>query len=902
MRFLPLFRVLCLSFFCLSLGLSSQAQDYEVFQDKNGFYGLRQGKKTLLKAQYLMLEPIDQEGFGNHRIVACLAKDKKAKFIDIQYNSFQAPLGWIRGSENPSCQCGIWDLSSKKWLLPAEYKLLVTKQVAGYPLVFAGQQLDIPIEQGKVFKLQDQGPALDLKIPAAFVLPSNENQYFETRDSQDLARLHSLDAQGQVFTLPLPPAQSFLHLNPQLILAYHQGQAELYNPQGQKQLPQALQAEQIQMIHTEEQGFVALLGTSPQGSLVFTPKDNQIQTFPQALRFTPLHNQTNPNWRHFLLEGRQYLALLSFDLSQTTLQTHHFRCPPKTDLAQSGRTLVEDLDGQNHFTFALQTPQGILYYLPETKQLSFLIQNFQENQFRRLDLNSSLLWLGFQTPDNQTYFQCLPKLPSQDWTTTPPQTPILLDSLRQFTPRYAGQGGQYLIQTKQNTYGLWQAKTQTWVLQPEYRHIRHNEVYRYQNLPPQPLGETLNDTLYLQDKQGQWWLQIKQQAAQKIPPLSQALPLRWSLDLQAQATFRHQILYHQGRLYLGVRSQNKSKQGWYEIQAQNGQILYHHHNKNNKYDQSVSGLAIANHTLFWGSRDSTLNAFDLKTRKLRWQYKTQALAEISPNLADLNQDQFPDAVFVLRQPAQVIALNGKTGQILWQHLDNNPQVYHMAPALSLDLNQDQTPDFVLGSASNQGSIYALDGQNGQELWSIFPGSGTHTSPQLSYWNQDGQAYILALPSYGPALIISPEGHQVHSIYTPIGNFSSPLQWGDSLLLTTQAWDKQGGFALIRSLEEEILEQGGQKQLRNPLYSLATEPITAAPLLATLNGQQELAWLFTEAGLCYGLNQQGQIKALFTFEHGTETTPLLVDVDGDGLQELFILSNDGQLRCYQQSRP
>jgi len=106
-----------------------------------------------------------------------------------------------------------------------------------------------------------------------------------------------------------------------------------------------------------------------------------------------------------------------------------------------------------------------------------------------------------------------------------------------------------------------------------------------------------------------------------------------------------------------------------------------------------------------------------KTELLWGNPLDQIGSQSSPKAIDINQDGVLDIVIGAgRNEYQssdkgVIALDGKTGEILWQH-ESIDQVY--GSATLLDITGDGIQDVFIGGRSNQ--FYAINGSNGENIW------------------------------------------------------------------------------------------------------------------------------------------------------------------------------------------
>ncbi len=118
--------------------------------------------------------------------------------------------------------------------------------------------------------------------------------------------------------------------------------------------------------------------------------------------------------------------------------------------------------------------------------------------------------------------------------------------------------------------------------------------------------------------------------------------------------------------------------------------------------------------------------------KIVWDQSFPVIgSQSSPRPIDINQDGVDDLVMGAckneYQPTEmgVIALDGKSGNILWQS-DAGDQVYGSATVI--DINNDSIQDVIIGGRWSY--LRALDGKNGKVLWSYAPKDSLH--PILKY--------------------------------------------------------------------------------------------------------------------------------------------------------------------------
>lgn len=108
---------------------------------------------------------------------------------------------------------------------------------------------------------------------------------------------------------------------------------------------------------------------------------------------------------------------------------------------------------------------------------------------------------------------------------------------------------------------------------------------------------------------------------------------------------------------------------------------------------------------------------------VNWNYKMDSAAVFSsPRFADLTNDGVLDVVigagnenFAIQNG--VVAVDGASGKVLWKY-STRSQIY--TSAMFQDINQDQVPDVFIAGRNAQ--LYAIDGKTGQLIWQFWPGT------------------------------------------------------------------------------------------------------------------------------------------------------------------------------------
>lgn len=369
------------------------------------------------------------------------------------------------------------------------------------------------------------------------------------------------------------------------------------------------------------------------------------------------------------------------------------------------------------------------------------------------------------------------------------------------------------------------------------------------------------------------------------------IPLKWKIRI-GLTTYRSTLQYANGFIFApsngkSLKSLNDSYDGVHIINAKNGTL------KNqliigNLGDRDVNGVAISNTKIIFGDDNHVIAAFNWKGKKL-WSYKTASDFEGAPTLTHLNTDAYLDVV-AATEKGQLIALDGLTGTLLWNFKPAiNPTLFYPktrnfigSPSL-IDINKDTINDIMIGNRN--GLFYCINGKDGSILWkhrSSIP-SGILSSPFIK------QNYIYYTESYGYIHKLSIKGRYIdsyninqiqypHITATPIVNNKNTLIIG-----STNQDDKSGFWSLIPRKPQQFTPIGNS---------------SATALLANVDNSKDPEFIIvSESGWLYILGPYGKIKGKFKLLTGTECTPLIADIDQDGLLELVIALNDQYLYAY-----
>jgi len=132
-----------------------------------------------------------------------------------------------------------------------------------------------------------------------------------------------------------------------------------------------------------------------------------------------------------------------------------------------------------------------------------------------------------------------------------------------------------------------------------------------------------------------------------------------------------------------------------------------------------SSPAVADGTVYFGSRDSKLYAVDAATGAKRWEFKTESWVESSPAVVG-------GVVYFGSNDGRLYALDAMTGQRVWDFRTRYPIV--SSPAVA---------DGRVYFGADDYYVYALDAERGTKLWQFKTSGPVSSSPVVA----NGIVYI-----------------------------------------------------------------------------------------------------------------------------------------------------------------
>ncbi len=265
-----------------------------------------------------------------------------------------------------------------------------------------------------------------------------------------------------------------------------------------------------------------------------------------------------------------------------------------------------------------------------------------------------------------------------------------------------------------------------------------------------------------------------------------------------------------------------------------------------------------------------------------WSQRISGVGSMSSPVAiDLNKDGIKDIVIgaggkeFSPTPEGVLALDGKTGAILWKVPARNQVV---GSAICQDITEDGIPDIFIGGRS--AIFYALDGSNGKKIWEFLP-----DDTQTDYFNDS-----TILNFYSPQFIPDVDKDGQPDILTAYGGFikAKPGQL-----------DRPKGALMVLS------SQTGQVIANAPMPD--GKEIYCSPIVHDFQNNGKLQVIFGTGGedIAGGLFQanladvmEGNLSKARLLADGKAkgfiAPPLLIDINLDLIKDIVVNSVDGRL--------
>lgn len=291
-----------------------------------------------------------------------------------------------------------------------------------------------------------------------------------------------------------------------------------------------------------------------------------------------------------------------------------------------------------------------------------------------------------------------------------------------------------------------------------------------------------------------------------------------------------------------------------------------------------------------GSTDFKVYALNGEEGSEFWNFTTGGDVDSSPALGDVDGDGMLEVV-VGSNDNKTYALNGEDGSELWNFstgsgnggVMNHPMF--SSPALG-DVDSDDMLEVIIGS--NDGNVYALNGEDGSKLWNFTTGDVVDSSPALGDVDGDGTLEVVIGSWDNKTYALNGEDG------SELWNFTTGGLVGNSPALGDV--DSDGKLeVVIGSWDNKIYTLNGEDG--SELWNFRADSfVFSSPALGDVDGDGTLEIVI--GGIdesVYALNgEDGSQLWRFRTVSNVFSSPALGDVDGDGTLEIVIADDNGKV--------
>ncbi len=266
-----------------------------------------------------------------------------------------------------------------------------------------------------------------------------------------------------------------------------------------------------------------------------------------------------------------------------------------------------------------------------------------------------------------------------------------------------------------------------------------------------------------------------------------------------------------------------------------------------------------------------------------WVYRNNDKITALPLLIDVNRDKIKDVIFTTLG-MDVVAIDGSSGFEIWRFFDAESGI-SFSP-VGIEINNDSVKDVVF--STRNGYLYAIDGKTGWGLWrrSIFGRPAGSSS--IGDLNGDKKYDIISLTQNG-----------ILTGYGMDGKLLFKNEMNGTYITAPSVGDTDGD----KNIEILLIDENGvlksiEGKTRRERWTYPTEEGTTIGRIALtdINSDGGMDVLFTTlSGLLFIVNgKTGNQMALYNYRDHVLTTPIIFDLNRDGIFEIVAGSYNGDV--------
>ena len=256
-------------------------------------------------------------------------------------------------------------------------------------------------------------------------------------------------------------------------------------------------------------------------------------------------------------------------------------------------------------------------------------------------------------------------------------------------------------------------------------------------------------------------------------------------------------------------------------------------------------------------------------------------SQSSPRVIDINHDDIKDVIIGAGKSELgfceqgILAIDGATGETIWTQTTDAQVV---GSAQFIDINQDETPDIVIGGRA--GTLKALDGMNGNVIWEYEYQYEDHPILQFARYN-----------FYNSSIVPDQDNDGIKDILAINGG-----NWDAAPNDMSDRWP--GVLMLISSARGTVLAADtmpdGAESYMSPLYFSQHDDPTGYILIGSGGETQSGSLYITTIDDLKDQQLSKAVPLLHEEKHGFIAPPTLVDLDGDDNLDILSISHAGTI--------
>ncbi len=300
-----------------------------------------------------------------------------------------------------------------------------------------------------------------------------------------------------------------------------------------------------------------------------------------------------------------------------------------------------------------------------------------------------------------------------------------------------------------------------------------------------------------------------------------------------------------------------------------------------------------------GSDDKNVYVLDGVRGEEKWRFRTLSNVRASPTLADIDGDGQLEIIIASNQ---IYALDARNRRSKWSY---TLMTTNFSSAAVGDIDDDGHLEVIVGSYDN--TVYALAGLNGALKWKFYAGNQVESSPALGDIDGDGEIEVV----FGQGFISGDKPKGVYALRGSDGTRKWFFNLGeDQRVISSPALgdiDGDGKTEVVIGTNAKKLyvfdgQGDAQGNARIKYIHEAGNFIESSPTLGDIDSDGKLEVVVgSHDGKLYSLEVvpgQQRLRVEWTYTPPAAniffSSPTLADIDGDGLLEIVIGNNNGEV--------